>query len=93
MNRIISKNIDFSSTGAGQSWTCPAGITSIWVTFGDRSNTTIMSINATPLEVVPNTVYTFTINQLTYGTYGNPNTFGSLLSWVGADCIYIQWVE
>ena len=52
-----------------------------------------MIIAPIPLTVTPNTSYTFTINQTGYTSYENANTFGSLMTWTGADRIYIQWVE
>jgi hypothetical protein len=93
MNRIVGINIDFASTGSSQTWTAPAGVTSILITFGDRTVGTTMRIPSFPITVVPNATYVFTINQTGYTSYGSPNTFGSLFSWLGANRIYIQWIE
>ena len=93
MQRIVNRNIDFTSTGSGQSWTAPAGVTQILVMFGSRTDATNIAISPMAVEVTPNTTYTFTINQTGYTSYGTPNTFGSLFSWLGADRIYLQWVE
>lgn len=93
MERIVNRNVDFTATGSGQSWTAPAGVTEILVMFGDRTNAANIFIAPMVVTVVPNTTYTFTINQTGYTAYNNSNTFGSLFTWVGANRIYLQWVE
>jgi len=92
-NRLIRKNIDFASTGSSQTWTAPAGVTTITATLGDRTDSTIFTGSTYFLTVTPNTTYTFTINQTGYTSYENANTFGSLMSWAGANRIYLEWVE
>jgi len=92
-SRVVSQNIDFTTTGSGQSWTAPAGVTDITIMLGDRTNAANIWIQPVALTVVPGTTYTFTINDLAYGSIGSPNTFGSLFSWKGANRIYLQWVE
>ena len=93
MNRITNTIYDFVSTGSGQSWICPAGVTVICITLGDRLDPSTFKSATYILNVVPNTTYIFTINQTGYTSYNNANTMGSIFSWAGANRMYLEWVE
>jgi len=80
-----------TNTIVNSSWVCPAGVTKILLQ-PCNSTGSILAVQAIPVDVVPGTTYTVTINASTY-TYGTTNTFGSVYTWTGSSHIKIVFVE